>query len=144
MNKTYGARFYGKRQSDKRCLFKRMIAWGHPGGDYWFKGKGLSGETEYARAGQSASMAQTFIGPVGKYYFGEKQIRPFVFSELLFLTGDRFEGQELALGAGMMYHVSGNIGLNVMVKYGHILADSDLIDTQRRIFFGLGLSGFLF
>jgi len=50
LNEIYGARFYGTRKGDKLCLFWRLVAWGNPGGDYWFKGKGLSNEETYAKA----------------------------------------------------------------------------------------------
>ena len=50
LNEIYGARFYGTRRKDKLCLFSRLVAWGNPGGDYWFKGKGLSTEETYAKA----------------------------------------------------------------------------------------------
>lgn len=43
LNQTYGARFYGGRASEARCLMEDVIAWGNPGGDFWTKGRGLSG-----------------------------------------------------------------------------------------------------
>lgn len=43
LNQTYGARFYGGRAGDALCLMEDVIAWGNPGGDFWTKGRGLSG-----------------------------------------------------------------------------------------------------
>jgi hypothetical protein len=44
LNRTYGARFYGGRRGDSMCTFSNLLAWGNPGGDYWFKGSGLGGD----------------------------------------------------------------------------------------------------
>lgn len=60
-NDLYGARFYGTRRGEELCLFQRLIAWGHPGGDYWFKGWGLSGETEFAKAEQCVAFRDVHI-----------------------------------------------------------------------------------
>ena len=61
LNSTYGARFYGERRKGKTCRFQRLVAWGNPGGDYWFKGKGLSGETTDARAEQCVAFKDSHI-----------------------------------------------------------------------------------
>jgi len=87
---------------------------------------------------------QTFIGPIGKLYFCGKNIRPFLFSEYLFLSGDAFAGGELGLGAGIMYHVAGNIGVNLHVNYGQIWSAKENIANQNRIYAGIGLSNFMF
>ena len=93
---------------------------------------------------ESVKIEQTFVGPIGKYYFGEGQYRPFVFVDYLFLTGDNFKGGEIGFGAGLMYHIAGNIGLNIQAKYGQIWPQNDNIDSQNTIFIGIGLSSFIF
>lgn len=50
LNRTYGARYYGGRREDKTCLMSNLLSWGHPGGDYWMKGSGLSGIDKFAFA----------------------------------------------------------------------------------------------
>ncbi len=90
------------------------------------------------------STEQMFLGPVGKFYFGDEKIRPFVFSDFQLLIGDHFEGKELSMGAGIMVHVTGNIGLNLQVKYANIWSKKDDIDQQNRIFIGLGISNYIF
>jgi len=61
LNSTYGARFYGARRRDKTCRFQRLVAWGNPGGDYWFKGRGLSSEATHARADQCVAFKDSHI-----------------------------------------------------------------------------------
>ena len=90
------------------------------------------------------TIEQTFIGPIGKYYFSEGEFRPFVFADYLFLTGDNFDGGELGFGAGLMYHITGSTGLNLQIKYGQIWSNKDNIDNQNAILIGIGFSNFIF
>ena len=101
-------------------------------------------KTENEVGNDPSTIEQTFIGPIGKYYFGEGDFRPFVFADYLFLTGDNFDGGELGIGAGIMYHVAGNIGINLQLKYGQIWSTKNDIDSQNAIFVGIGLSNFIF
>ena len=91
-----------------------------------------------------STIEQTFIGPIGKYYFGEGEFRPFVFTDYLFLIGDNFDGCELGFGAGIMYHITGSTGLNLRIKYGHIWSNIDNIKSQNAILIGIGFSNFIF
>ncbi|MBN1895789.1 hypothetical protein JW906_14960 [bacterium] len=93
---------------------------------------------------QTDTIDQKFLGPVVKYYFCNEKFRPFLFADYLFLAGDHLDGGELGLGAGIMIHVSGNLGLNFQVKYGQIWSDQEGIDSQNLIFAGIGLSHFIF
>ncbi|HES60144.1 MAG: hypothetical protein JW956_01405 [Calditrichaceae bacterium] len=101
-------------------------------------------KSENETGNNPAAIEQTFIGPIGKYYFGEGEFRPFVFADYLFLTGDNFDGGELGFGAGIMYHITGTTGLNFQIKYGRIWSDKDHIDSQNALFFGIGFSNFIF
>jgi len=86
---------------------------------------------------------QTMTGPILKKYFGEDRLRPFVFANYLFLVGDNSDGGELDCGAGVLYHISGNLGISTLLKYGQIFSDHDYIKKQNRIFFGIGLTNFI-
>jgi len=88
------------------------------------------------------SLEQTSAGPIAKIYFAEDKLRPFIFADYLFMFGDS-DGSAFDLGAGIFYHVSGNFGLNLFGKYGIIWPDEDYIDSQHRIFVGLGISNFI-
>jgi hypothetical protein len=101
-------------------------------------------KSENETGNNPGTVEQTFIGPIGKYYFGEGEFRPFVFADYLFLTGDNFEGGELGLGAGLMYHITGSTGLNLQIKYGQIWSNKDNIDNQNALFIGIGFSNFIF
>jgi hypothetical protein len=101
-------------------------------------------KTENEVGNDPSIIEQTFIGPIGKYYFGEGDFRPFVFADYIFLIGDNFDGGELGFGAGIMYHVAGNIGINLQLKYGQIWSTRNDIDSQNTIFVGIGLSNFIF
>jgi len=85
---------------------------------------------------------QTMAGPILKMYFTEEKLRPFVFADYLLMFGDS-DGGEMDLGAGVFYHVSGNFGLNLFAKYGILWPDEKTIDSQQRIFIGLGISNFI-
>jgi len=96
-------------------------------------------------AGNDPSIVeQKFLGPVAKYYFCDERFRPFLFADYLFLAGDLFNGGELGVGAGIMFHVSGNLGIHFQVKYGQIWSGEEGIDRQNVIFTGIGLSNFIF
>lgn len=95
-------------------------------------------------SGLTQSVKQTSIGPLAKYYIGKKRLRPFIQADYLFLTGDNYEGGELDFGAGILYHVTGNIGLSLFGKYGIISSAKENIDSQNRIFVGIGLANFIF
>ena len=101
-------------------------------------------KTENDVGNDPSAVEQTFFGPIGKYFLGEGDFRPFVFGDYLFLVGDNFEGGELGFGAGIMYHIAGNIGINFQLKYGQIWSNKDNIDSQNTIFVGIGLSNFIF
>lgn len=101
-------------------------------------------KSEIDAGNNSGTIEQTFIGPIGKYYFGEGEFRPFIFADYLFLTGDNFDGGELGFGAGLMYHITGSTGLNLQIKYGHIWSNKDNVDSQNAIFVGIGFSSFIF
>ena len=75
LNGIYGARFYGTRKGDKVCLFSRLMAWGNPGGDYWFKGKGLSDEEKYAAAEQCVAFKDCHIRKLSHCVKGERNHR---------------------------------------------------------------------
>lgn len=101
-------------------------------------------KSENETGNNPGTIEQTFIGPIGKYYFAEGEFRPFIFADYLFLTGDNFDGGELGFGAGLMYHITGSTGLNLQIKYGHIWSNKDNIDSQNAIFIGIGFSNFIF
>ena len=75
LNEIYGARFYGTRREDKLCLFSRLVAWGNPGGDYWFKGKGLSTEERYARAERCVAFKDCHIRALSHCVKGARDLR---------------------------------------------------------------------
>jgi hypothetical protein len=100
-------------------------------------------KTDYESSNDSRSMDQIFIGPMAKVYFSKEKFRPFLLTDYLFLTGDNFEGGEFDIGAGVLYHVTGNFGINLQVKYGFIWSDKNHIDNQNRIFIGVGFSNFI-
>jgi len=91
----------------------------------------------------SMSNDQISIGPLIKYYFGEDRFRPFILTDYLFLTGDDFDGGELDIGGGILYHVTGNFGLSLQIKYGIIWRGNDNFDSQNRIFIGVGFVNFI-
>jgi hypothetical protein len=95
----------------------------------------------YSTSGK-VSYEQTFIGPVAKMYFGEEKLRPFIFADYLVMFGDS-HGGEMDLGAGIFYHISGNFGINFFGKYGMIWPDENSIESQQRIFIGLGITNFI-
>ena len=99
---------------------------------------------EYETGDDPGTTEQTFIGPIGKYYFGEEKLRPFIFADYLFLVGDNFDGGELGIGGGILYHFTGNFGINLQIKYGQIWSSKDNIDSQSRILVGIGISNFIF
>jgi hypothetical protein len=92
---------------------------------------------------KTMSTSQIYVGPLAKMYFGKDRFRPFIMADYLFLTGDQFDGGEADLGGGLLYHLDGNIGLNLFIKYGIIWYDSETLDNKNRIFVGLGISGFI-
>ena len=95
-------------------------------------------------SGFSQTVKQTAMGPLVKFYMGKKRLKPFILTDYLFLTGDDFKGGELDFGAGILYHVSGNIGLSLFGKYGIISSTNKNIESQNRIFVGIGLANFIF
>ncbi len=101
-------------------------------------------KTERDSGNDAAALQQTFIGPIAKYYFGDDNVRPFLLSDYLFGMGDQFEGRELGAGAGIMFHISGNLGLNLQAKYSFIWSDDKTIDHQSKIMAGIGLSNYIF
>ncbi len=102
----------------------------------------LNQKTKFS--GITQTVKQTSLGPFAKFYIGNKRLRPFIQADYLFLTGDNYEGGELDFGAGILYHVTGNIGLSLFGKYGIISSTDNDIDSQNRIFIGIGLANFIF
>jgi hypothetical protein len=100
-------------------------------------------KTEYETADISTTIEQTFIGPIAKMYFGKEEFRPFILADYLFLSGDNYSGGELDFGAGIFYHLTGNFGFSLLAKYGFIWSDKENIDSQRRLFIGIGISNFI-
>jgi len=87
---------------------------------------------------------QSFLGPMIQYYFCDRRWRPFLFTHVLFQSGDAYDGGELGVGGGILFHVSGNIGLKLRIKYGHVWSSRNEIEKQNTVFTGIGLSSFLF
>lgn len=104
----------------------------------------LSQKTAYESSRESTTLEQTFVGPIAKMYFGSDKFRPFVLADYLFMAGDNYAGGELDLGAGLFYHVTGNIGFSLFGKYGILWSSKDDIDMQNRFLIGLGISSFIF
>jgi hypothetical protein len=98
---------------------------------------------EYESLNGSISTEQTFIGPVAKMYFGEERLRRFILADYLFLVGDDYDGGVLEIGAGFFYHVTGNFGINLFGKYGFMSSTNNNIDSQSRVFIGVGISNFI-
>ena len=85
----------------------------------------------------------TMVGPVIKYYIGEKRWRPYLFADYLFMTGDVMDGGETDIGAGLLYHVTGNFAISLQFKYGILSADEETFKGLNRIFIGLGIVNFI-
>jgi len=83
------------------------------------------------------------LGPVIKYYIGEKRWRPYLFANYLVMTGDVLDGGETDLGVGILYHVTGNFAINLQLKYGFISADEQNYKGLNRLFVGIGLVNFI-
>ncbi len=62
LNQTYGARFYGGRAGEAPCLMEGVTAWGNPGGDFWAKGRGLSGYQSNVIARQCVAFRDCMFG----------------------------------------------------------------------------------
>lgn len=62
----------------------------------------------------------------------------------MLLAGDAYKGNAIEVGAGIFYHVTGNVGLNLLGKYGVISSDNHIIDNQNRLYIGLGISSYIF
>jgi hypothetical protein len=103
----------------------------------------LREKTDYESLDFSTTIEQTFAGPVAKMYFGEDRFRPFVLADYLFLVGDNYEGGEFDIGAGVFYHVSGNFGFSLLGKYGFMFSTKNYVDSQKRLFIGIGISNFI-
>jgi hypothetical protein len=86
---------------------------------------------------------QTLAGPIVKMYFGDKEWRPYLFTDYLFWTGDIMDGGEWDLGIGLLYHVSGNFGVTAQVKYGILFSDEKYIQEMNRIYVGFGIINFI-
>jgi hypothetical protein len=88
-------------------------------------------------------LEQTMIGPVIKKYFGEEEWRPYLFTDYLFCTGDILDGGEWDAGIGLLYHVAGNFGVTLQVKYGNIFSRDSNIKAMNRVVVGLGIVNFI-
>jgi hypothetical protein len=104
----------------------------------------LNQKTDFGSSENSQTIEQSFVGPLIKWYFFEKRLRPFISADYLFMMGDNYEGRVLDLGAGLFYHVRGNFGFNLFAKYGFVWSTDSLIDSQNRLFIGLGITNFIF
>lgn len=100
-------------------------------------------KTTYSPSESSKSSEQTFVGPIAKMYFGEDRLRPFILADYLFLVGDTYDGGVLDIGGGIFYHVTGNFGFNLTGKYGFMSSTLDNIDSQSRLFIGIGITNFI-
>lgn len=103
----------------------------------------LNQKTNYKSSADSRTIEQTFIGPIAKMYFGEDRFRPFILADYLFLVGDNYDGGVFDLGAGVFYHVTGNFGFSLFGKYGFMSSTNDNIDSQNRVFIGVGITNFI-
>jgi len=103
----------------------------------------LNQKIDYESSADSRTIEQTFIGPVAKMYFGEDRFRPFLLADYLFLVGDNYDGGVLDIGVGVFYHVTGNFGFSLIGKYGFMSSTNDNIDSQSRMFIGVGISNFI-
>ena len=103
----------------------------------------LHQKTDYKSSEGSTKIEQTFVGPIAKMYFGEDRLRPFILTDYLFMVGDDFDGGVLDLGVGVFYHVSGNFGFSLFGKYGMMWPSSGDIDSQNRVFVGIGITNFI-
>jgi len=91
------------------------------------------------------NISESNLGPLVKYYFGEKRWRPYLFANYFFEFGNVGEHKgEFDLGAGILYHLTGNIGLTLQVKYGMFVSKDDIGGVkQNRIFLGIGIANFI-
>ena len=103
----------------------------------------LNQKTDYKSSDDSRTIEQTFVGPIAKMYFGEDRFRPFILADYLFLVGDNYDGGVFDIGAGVFYHITGNFGFSFFGKYGFMSSTNDNIDSQNRIFIGIGISNFI-
>ncbi len=106
-----------------------------------FTYKNLSSDID----GKSVTNASlTYAGPIFKYYFGKDRWRPYIFTDYLFYSNDVGDQKgEFDLGAGILYHLSGNTGITMQFKYGiSVIEEGEVID-QDRIFIGIGLATFI-
>jgi len=103
----------------------------------------LNQKIDYKSSYDSRRTEQTFVGPITKMYFGKDRFRPFILADYQFLVGDNYEGGVLDIGAGVFYHVTGNFGFSMFGKYGFMFSSNDNIDSQNRIFIGIGIANFI-
>jgi hypothetical protein len=104
----------------------------------------LNQKTDAGSSENSQTIEQSFIGPLIKWYCCDKRIRPFISADYLFMIGDNYEGGVFDLGAGLFYHVRGNFGFSLSAKYGFISSSDSAIDSQSRMFIGIGITNFIF
>jgi len=100
-------------------------------------------KTDYTSSDNTRIIEQTFAGPIAKMYFGEERFRPFILADYLFLVGDNYDGGVFDIGAGVFYHVTGNFGFSLFGKYGFMSSTKNDIDSQKRVFIGIGLTNFI-
>jgi hypothetical protein len=103
----------------------------------------LHQKTDYESSEDSRTIEQIFIGPITKMYFGEDRLRPFILADYLLFVGDNHDGGVLDIGAGIFYHVTGNFGFSLIGKYGFMSSTNVDIDSQNRVFIGVGISNFI-
>jgi hypothetical protein len=91
-----------------------------------------------------ANASLTYAGPLFKYYFGKDRWRPYIFTDYLFNSNDVGDQKgEFDLGAGILYHLTGNTGLTLQCKYGISVIEDGKDITQNRIFIGIGIANFI-
>jgi hypothetical protein len=90
-----------------------------------------------------STIQQTMTGPIVKLYFGEKRWRPYLFVDYLFINGDVMDGGETDIGAGILYHLTGNFGISFQLKYGVLSADEENTEGFSRMFIGFGIVNFI-
>jgi hypothetical protein len=112
-------------------VFQAEPAFSH----FFFNGVSLGCMASYFRqTTDGRTFQQTAAGPVVKAYIGKKRIRPFLITDYLVLSGDDLDGGVWDFGAGLLFHVSGNMGIAVQGKYGLIFPKDDSVDRPDRLF----------
>jgi hypothetical protein len=115
-----------------------------------FDNVGLGGMLSYTKStyqiGGSSHKevnTQTALGPSLKKYFYKDKWRPFATAGYLAHIGDNWQGREIDLGLGLMYHLQSTTALSLEINYGFIRPNDHDIDHRSRILVGVGISSFI-